>query len=206
MSGRFVVTGSGRCGTHWMSLALTAAGIPCGHEIAHDYQVRGQWPDGARADSSWMAATMLEVVTDPVVLLVRHPLPVVASWVEIGFFGRDSDNPTHAPLRSFAPKVYRYEAEHDRALAMWLALNTAALRRAEMIIRLESIASTFPRLVAWAGGDVDAARDVARGEPSNHKPDCRALTGVAHEMSWDRHMPRLVVRARRLARLLGYVA
>jgi hypothetical protein len=205
MPARIVITGSGRCGTKWTSEALTAAGIPCGHEAAHSHLAVGEWPESLCADSSWMAATMLDVVTDPVVLLVRHPLSVVSSWVEIGFFSWDMDNPTHEPLRRFAPHVYRYPAAPDRALAMWLTLTRAALARAEMILRIESIAGTFPRFVAWAGGDAELAADAAADiPPMNHHSESRAVTGLRHVESWDAHDARLASYSYDLARILGY--
>lgn len=204
---RFVVSGSGRCGTHYLSQLLTAAGVPCGHERAHNHDRAGVWPAGLRADSSWMAATMLDVVDVPVVLLARHPLAAVRSWVEIGFFSWDSTNPTHGPLRAWAPAVYQHPTPADRALQMWVYTVSAVLRRAEVMLRLEQLdAAVLARLLSWAGADPTAAdRAYAVTARSNRHERSRRMTGVEHPASWDVHNDAdLVSRARYLASLLGY--
>src|SRR5690606_13238529 len=76
---RFVVTGSGRCGTHYLATLLTEAGVKCTHETVYSYLPEPKpWTDQV-ADSSLMAAPYLGEY--PTVLLVRHPLKVVKSWV-----------------------------------------------------------------------------------------------------------------------------
>lgn len=206
MTDRFVVTGCGRSGTRYMSELLTAAGVPCGHEQAYNADGAGLWALGRQADSSWMAATMLDWVDVPVVLLVRHPLAVVRSWVEIGFFGRDRSNPTHQPLRAFASHVYDYEAPADRALAMWLTLTEATLARADLVVRLEWIdAGQLARLLRWAGADPSRADTAFRktGRTNRHE-NMRRATGIRHEPTWMAHDGDLTVRARQMARCLGY--
>lgn len=204
---RFVVTGSGRCGTKWLSEALTAGGVPAAHEGAYNHEYAGHWRPGVRADVSWMAATHLSEIPDPIVLLVRHPLHVVRSWVEIGFFGWDSDNPTHAPLRRRFPAVYDYPDEHDRALAMWSTLTAATLRRAELVLRLEALGpAAMARLLGWAGAPYprDGAQRAALVRPTNRHEESRARTGRTHAPSWDSHNRTLARRSRSLAAMLGY--
>lgn len=205
-AGRFVVTGSGRCGTKYMSRLLTSAGAPCGHEQVFNAGGAGAWPDDVRADSSWMAATMLDRVDVPVVLLTRHPLAVVRSWVEIGFFGLDISNETHGPLEQFVPDVYDYQSEADRALAMWCRLNSAALPRAEMLLRLERFdAGQLARLLRWVGANPATAGEAfAAVGPCNRHDTMRAKVRVTHTPSWDCHDKDLADDARALARLLGY--
>jgi hypothetical protein len=204
VSGRFVVTGSGRCGTTWMSRALTRAGVSCGHEEAYSFGEIA-WQEGRVADSSWVAACKLDRVTEPVTLLVRHPLAVVRSLVEIGFFSWDEDNPYHLPLREAFPAVYRWPAPQDKALGMWLALNTAALTRAEVVLRLERIdAPVFGRFLAWAGADPERAGDAVTEPPCNRHEESRERTGVTWETGWSAHDPVLAGQAWGLARTLGY--
>lgn len=203
---RFVVTGSGRCGTSWISRALTQAGVACGHEQVFNADTFGVWPDDLRADSSWMAATGMDVVDVPVVALVRHPLLVVKSFVEIGFFGWDLDNPTHGPLRRAFPGVYSWSAPQDRALDMWLSLTTSALSRAEVVLRLDQVdAATFGRLLGWCGADPSRADDVLATVPAcNRHEQSRERTGVTHDSRWSAHHPVLVGRAWQLVETLGY--
>jgi hypothetical protein len=100
---KYVVTGTGRCGTLFMANLLTSMGIPCGHEAVFttkgmdwatmvmmgrrfprnslisrgnnlsDYEVE------IAADSSFMAAPFLGRVGCPVIHVVRNPIKVVAS-------------------------------------------------------------------------------------------------------------------------------
>jgi hypothetical protein len=204
---RFVATGSGRCGTKLLSELLTAAGVRCGHERVFGPCGVQPWGD-LQADSSWMAATMLDAVDVPVVLLVRHPLAVVRSWVEIGFFSQhDAANPTHEPLRQFAPGVYDDHASPaDRALEMWCRLNAAVLPRAEMVLRLEHLdADQLARLLRWAGADpAPAGAAYWRIGRVNRHEGMRQRVGISHQPTWSVHQEDLADEARRLARLLGY--
>lgn len=204
--GRFVITGSGRCGTKWISRALTAACVPTGHEQVYSHENRGAWPEGLRGESSWMAATMLGVVREPVALLTRHPLTVVASWAEIGFFRRDRGNPTHAPLRAFAPEVYTYHAARDQALAMWIILNRVAMRRAELIVQLEQMPGQLPAVVEWAHGDPasPAVAEALQTPRCNRHAESRELTGYQYAPAWHHFDRRLIGPGRGLAQTLGY--
>lgn len=205
MDDRFVVTGCGRSGTKYMAHLLSAAGVECGHERAYNANRRGEWDPGQRADSSWMAATYLPLDV-PVVLLVRHPLAVVKSWTEIGFFDVDIGNPTHSPLEHAAPWVYEYGQPADRALAMWLTLTATVLSHAEMIVRLEWLdVVRLGRLVRWAGGDSGMAAAAFRQTPRmNEHSVMRGRVGVRYEPTWDRHDRDLAGDARALADVLGY--
>jgi hypothetical protein len=206
MRDRFVVTGSGRCGTTWLSRALTRVGVPTGHEEVFNPWDSG-WPDHLRGEVSWVAACKLERVTEPVALLVRHPLAVVKSLVEIGFFTWDLTNLYHEPLAEAFPEVYDWRTPQDRALEAWVQLNSAALTRAEMVLRLELLRQDpelFGRFLAWAGGNPRRAEE-ALAEPrcNRHEPS-RERTGETYEPSWDKHDLDLAARAQGLARILGY--
>lgn len=208
MTERFVITGSGRCGTLWMSHALTAAGVPCGHERVFNGTGISEWEEGVRADSSWMAATRFDQIDMPVVLLVRHPLAVVKSWVEIGFFGWDIDNPTHGPLYAAYPWIYDRPSPQDRALDMWLSLTSATLARAELVLKIEQMTdrSRFDRLLGWCGADPDAASEVIGDQDlaRNLHDESREKTGLTHVSTWLAHDAALARRAQRLASMLGY--
>ncbi|WFE45310.1 hypothetical protein [Verrucosispora sp. WMMD1129] len=198
---RLVVTGSGRCGTKYLSALLTAAGVPCGHEQVFNADGPPVWPAGLRADSSWMAVPHLPL-SCPVVLLVRHPLAVVRSWVEIGFFTHDAGNPTHGPLRRFAPQVYEETTPADAALSMWLHLTRAALPHATRVVRIEHLdARRAYRLLRWAGARSRPAREAVRSVPPrmNRHEEMRQRTGLRHQPAWAVHRPELADAARRLA-------
>lgn len=211
MADQFVITGSGRCGTTWISRALTRVGVPTGHEAVFN-PWSPQWPDYLQGDSSWVAACELDRVDAlgvPVALLVRHPLQVVRSLVEIGFFDWDTGNDYHRPLREAFPEVYDWGTPQDRALEMWLALNSAALTRAELVLRFELVRADparFARLLRWIGveGADGRARAALTEPPCNRHEESRERTGVAWESTWEAHDLDLTSRAQGLARILGY--
>jgi hypothetical protein len=209
MRSQFVITGSGRCGTTWISRALTRAGVATGHEAVFN-PWSPEWPEYLQGDSSWVAACELDRVDAlgvPVALLVRHPLAVVRSLVEIGFFTWDLTNLYHEPLSEAFPEVYDWRTPQDRALEAWVQLNSAALTRAEMVLRFELLRQDpelFGRFLAWAGGNPRRAEE-ALAEPrcNRHEPS-RQRTGETYEPSWDKHDLDLAARAQGLARILGY--
>lgn len=206
MRDRFVVTGSGRCGTTWLARALTRVGVPCGHEEVFNPWTTG-WPDDIRGEVSWVAACRLDKVTEPLALLVRHPLLVVKSMVEIGFFTWDLTNLYHEPLAEAFPEVYDWRTPQDRALETWVALNSAALTRAEMVLRFELVRrdpELFARFLAWAGGNPRHAEEAVAEPPCNRHEPSRERTGETYEPRWEAHDLDLAGRAQALARILGY--
>ncbi len=76
----FVVTGSGKCGTHFMQAVLEELGVPTAHEGILEYHpvTVPAW-GRVRGDSSWPAATHLHVLEPdtPVLHLVRDLRAVV---------------------------------------------------------------------------------------------------------------------------------
>jgi hypothetical protein len=90
---RLIVTGTGRCGTGFVSRLLTSAGLPCGHErvfgpkglIGARAMLEG--PGGElMGDSSWLAAPYLEhecLANAFIVHLVRHPLRFAESLLKL---------------------------------------------------------------------------------------------------------------------------
>lgn len=85
MTLRYIITGTGRCGTGYASSALTAAGMRCGHESV--YQLRAgvrRDEHGYEADSSHTAVGHLQGGGAPsatVIHIVRHPVKVIRSWM-----------------------------------------------------------------------------------------------------------------------------
>ena len=207
---RFVVTGSGRCRTKWVSEALTRAGVPCGHEAVFGPHEPSPWSEEPLlGDSSWMAATMLDEIQEPVALLVRHPLAVIQSWVDIGFFSHDTGNPTHGPLRRFAPELYAPgRSPADQAAGMWHRLTYAGLIRAEMVLRVEQFDTwMLARLIGWAGGQPrNAALAYAETPPCNRHELSREIAGAQPSLRWSDLSPDEARPAAELAKTLGYGA
>lgn len=78
----FLVTGSGRCGTHYLCAVLNELGIETGHEsvFGYDEASAGRW-GGLRGDCSWPGAAYAHRLPHGtrVLHLVRDPLAIVRS-------------------------------------------------------------------------------------------------------------------------------
>jgi len=95
---KFLIVGSGRCGTAMFKHMLDNAGYPCGHEaifcsdIEKKNQINYLNNRTLRAESSWAAGAFLE--SDwldekiKIVHLIRNPLSVIKSFWEIDFFSK----------------------------------------------------------------------------------------------------------------------
>lgn len=90
MSLKYIVTGTGRCGTMFMAKFLISAGINCGHEVIFTNdglevaKNKMLLYSGLEADSSYMAAPYLRFpILDnaTIIHLVREPMKVINSFV-----------------------------------------------------------------------------------------------------------------------------
>ena len=180
---RYVITGTGRCGTGYLAMVMSALGIDCGHETVFGPKATG-WGN-RRGEASWMAVPFLEqlqpfVMADLVdmpfvVHLVRNPLDVVNSLMGIGFFDDEPIEGHHAYLE-YVPDHVRAEASPlERAcrfVVEWLERSEAL---ADVTLRVESLtgAALVP-LVHAAGayhsaGEIDQKLAMAPKDV-NHRP------------------------------------
>lgn len=89
MSIKYIVTGTGRCGTMFMSKYLTSAGIECGHEKIFTNSgiasaIKNLYKSNLDADASYMAAPFLDYTLfkkAKIIHLVRDPIKVINSFV-----------------------------------------------------------------------------------------------------------------------------
>lgn len=127
---KYIVTGTGRCGTLFMANLLTSMGVPCSHEAIftpHGIDkarrvIRKEEPAVSSrisrgenlsdyemdivADSSYMAAPFLKEFEAKVIHVVRNPLRVVASMMGDSF--KNFLNPYPTDLKEF-PDHLMYE-------------------------------------------------------------------------------------------------
>src|SRR5688572_3038641 len=75
---RFVIVGTGRCGTTYTAELLTQSGVPCGHESIFSYTGMN-YCFGYEGDASWLALPHLGGYQGIVVHQTRHPLAVINS-------------------------------------------------------------------------------------------------------------------------------
>lgn len=90
MSLKCIVTGTGRCGTMFMSKFLSSAKINCGHELIFTNEgietarTNLKIYEGVEGESSYMAAPFLkeDILQDcKIIHLVREPMKVINSFV-----------------------------------------------------------------------------------------------------------------------------
>jgi hypothetical protein len=182
---RFVVTGTGRSGTGYAAKLFTAAGLSCGHEAVFTDKP-GLWDKAAprhgllprlseplarireerrrratylEGDASWMAAPRLSRFNGVSFLQLRHPIPVIRSFMGTRFF---SNPEKHRAQRRFAAAHFAVTGDDIvDAMRWWVFWNELADRAADVTYRLEDLdADLFTTLLTKLGVD-DAERRAA---------------------------------------------
>jgi hypothetical protein len=82
---KFIVVGTGRCGTAYIAHVLNHVGIFCGHEWVYTTSP-GELPVGIIGDSSAQAAPFAASFPGLVLHQTRHPLKVIGSFLRFGLF------------------------------------------------------------------------------------------------------------------------
>ncbi len=193
IGGRFLITGTGRCGTTWAANTLTANGVPCSHQhIRHEHVLAGayEWPDGAVGDSSYEAVPLLphlRPMVAKVVVLVRHPVDVAHSWLQLGVFTdewRTQDDLLQKVLAKHLPAIYGQPDAASRALWFWLEWNRLALQYADTVLLLNN---TTPHRLLTAVDHrhrVPAANSMERNPGTYPNQDRRpSLDAIAPELA-----------------------
>lgn len=129
MALKYLITGTGRCGTGYVSNVLASAGVPCGHEaiFSHDgleaaQRALAEHPELA-AESSWLAAPflpnpILNGVT--VIHLVRHPVKTIESIVSVGMLHA---GPYGEFIRCYLPEIARWRDDANAAAHFYIKWN-----------------------------------------------------------------------------------
>lgn len=127
---KYVISGTGRCGTLFAAKILTDLGIPCGHEAIFDTngidgaikRLKGELPISCSnisaksgnwikyseiiADSSYMSAPFLDRFDADIIHIVRNPIEVISSFV-ISFHYFSSHDPGNNKWHKFIYKHSR---------------------------------------------------------------------------------------------------
>ncbi len=206
---RLLVVGTGRCGTRYASHVLSAAGVRCGHEQVFTFRValgirQPRWATFT-ADSSWLAVPSLPVKARTI-LLVRHPLDVVHSMLQLGWFADDQRKDVARVIYRHRPQIRAEATRPDKALAMWLHWNTCALPYAHAVVRFEDMTRDPRALLAPAGvtgRPTAAALEEILADPArvNTKDDKKTPTP---RPKWTDFRPELARAALRVAAMFGY--
>lgn len=176
---RLLITGTGRCGTLWLTKALVSLGIPCKHEIAYSLTQHGEgsW----EAECSWLAAPYLNALANDtyVVHLVRNPLATIRSRLAWGTFRDSARVPARRRLRGdFAirhcPQIATGETELARNAIHWAEWNQLILdNRPELgeELRLEDITDeTILRLARIVQPNINSKSLPSRNNEHQQSP------------------------------------
>lgn len=150
---KYLITGTGRCGTLNAAHNLTKAGVVCGHEsifdlkgvdgakkrlngemdiyasnISTDFRNESIWFDPLllRADSSYMAAPFLkdEILKDVTIIhLLRDPLKVISSFIKNLGYFKTLENPWEKFICSHVPSILNFESQLERACEYYYQWN-----------------------------------------------------------------------------------
>lgn len=137
---KYIVTGTGRCGTLFMANLLTSMGFPCTHEavftpygvekakrviaktepaisskISRGYNL-SDYELEIVAESSYMAAPFLKQFDAKVIHVVRNPYGVVASMISDSFKNFTNPHPTYLP--EFPDHILHEEFMYDHVDAL----------------------------------------------------------------------------------------
>lgn len=157
---RFVVAGTGRCGTGWAARVLTLAGVRCGHEsvLDHDRQRSLERVPSTTlvGDASLAAGRYVDQLPDVQVLhLVRDPLDCLRSWMGDAFF-EDLTSPYAEMMTAEIPELHD-EDKLGRAI-LWIAWWTRTIGlRARGVYRMERLedlvadAALLGDVIRWLG-------------------------------------------------------
>jgi hypothetical protein len=168
---RYIITGTGRSGTGYMSRLLSYMHMPCGHEETFNPMAIAK-ANGAppwspfRGDASWLAGPFLaDLQGVPVAHVVRNPLNVIRSMVGIGWLARDG---VHGPYEEFAVAVMQLHGITEVDEWESLAGVDADVRRAKLIHRCSVFVAFWTEMIArdgnpwWRLEDVIADLQVAK--------------------------------------------
>jgi hypothetical protein len=210
---RFLIVGTGRSGTRFMSHLMRSAGINCGHESVYTLKFatqnapsrdrRPSWGN-YEADSSWLAVPYLDRLDIPSIQVVRHPLATVQSMLELGWFSGQRRNVIPQIIFSSRPEIRYEKTRPDKCLAFWIYWNQTAQMYARRWFSLEHFNYWDMKMLL---GEV--------GQPADRKVDWNVMEKLADDpvatnkkpkderepwdITWDSFRPRLKKIARRMA-------
>lgn len=132
-----IITGTGRCGTGYMAEVISKAGLECTHEEVFTPEGVVEHPH-VWAEASWMAVPYLShFARTPVVLVHRHPLAVISSFLGKRTFHRRS------PYRDFLYRQnpsLRHASPLEAAIDHYLFWNKHALNYADVVTDIDDVA------------------------------------------------------------------
>ena len=199
---KFAIVGTGRCGTGFMADLLTEAGLCFSHEgyyTADGPKLRNRNRSyRAVGDVSWLAVPYLPRSGVTVLHQVRHPLSVIQSFYNIGFFDPRFEW-KHKPYVLFAKRHFKFSAEPLRSALRWYlewnshceALSNYRFRVEDAHDRLSEIGTRLGANITLTNSTVSTTRN------SRSRVVSAAVTDIADALSIFPEYPALVDMASR---------
>ena len=138
----FVITGTPRSGTGFVSQILRNLGFDCGHEARFNpwatiYEER-RHDDRPWGDSSWLAVPFLSHLppSTKVFHVVRDPLKAINSIIGVGHFSWDSDYRTFL-LRHCGIDRGKWNADPSTAQFFWMTWNRMIEQNSQVVMRFQ---------------------------------------------------------------------
>ena len=154
---KYLVTGTGRCGTKFLSCLLTGVGVGCGHETIFNTWGCGYAERFAEkhpelvADSSWLAAACIQrgiLEGTQIIHLVRHPRRVINSLLRTQFWTNDGVAGWRLAARNMLPTLDDWSELVDKSAHFYVEFNNFIEGHADYFHRIED----DPRLLLDAMG------------------------------------------------------
>lgn len=150
---QFVIIGTGRSGTTFISKHLAKAGVRVSHE--QYYTVKGPYlrnPNRhvqTRGDASWLAVPFLPDSSIVAIHQVRHPYAVIDSLFRIGFFSSEHYT-EHKPFVDFAKKYFTFSDDPLRSSLRWyVEWNQRCEEITDKRFRIEHLSDHVQDLERW---------------------------------------------------------
>ena len=202
---RFVIIGTGRSGTAFISEYFRRAGVLISHEQYYTHKgpyLRNPWRYWrTQGDASWLAVPFLPDRGMVAIHQVRHPYKVIDSLFRIGFFDPAHDA-AHAPFVAFARQHFRFSDDPlQSALRWYVEWNERCEAITDRRYRIEDLHNRAADIEQWLGlrvglpglvsdrvnsrppvvdmAGLDVARDIRRF------PEFRALEAMAERYGYD---------------------
>lgn len=144
---RFVVVGTGRCGTTYTAELLQRAGIPVDHKAV--FTEKGPMPvERLEGDASWMAVPYLDRFSGAILHQVREPLAVIDSLLDLGLFASPFTDEIHRPWRRFLESHFTLCGDPVLdAMRFYVQWNARCETHADLRIRIEDQCTLIPEFI-----------------------------------------------------------